>query len=59
MIWAQLVGSALSFISQPKPPTQDQINAALAAQAAQERQNLMLGGALFGGALLLLVLARR
>jgi hypothetical protein len=59
MGWAQLIGAGLSFLSSPRPPSQDQINAALAAQAAADRQKLVAGAALFGGALLVFALTSR
>lgn len=54
-----LIQGGLNFLSSPRPPSQAQIDAAQAKQAAAERQKWIIGGVLAGGALLLYLVASR
>lgn len=56
---AALTKVGLQFLTSPRAPSQAQLDAALAAQQAAERQKWILGGALVGGALLLYLVASR
>jgi hypothetical protein len=56
---ASLAKIALPFFTTAPGPTQAQVNAAVAAQAADERQKWMIAGALLGGAALVYLLASR
>ena len=49
----------VGLLTSPRPPTQAQIDAALAAQRAAELQKWIIGGALAGGALLVYLVASR
>lgn len=56
---AALGKAFLPFLTSPRAPSQAQVDAAVAAQAAAERQKWIVGGALAGGALLLYLVASR
>lgn len=58
-ITAALISGGLQFLTSPRGPSQAQIDAAQAKQAAAERQKWIIGGALAGGALLLYLVASR
>jgi len=55
---AQLTSAVLPFFTTAKAPSQAQVDAALAAQRAAERQSWLVGGGIAGAALLVFLLAR-
>lgn len=56
---ALIASAVLPFFLTPRAPTQDQINAALAAQQAAEVQKWVLGGAIAASAVVLYLVASR
>jgi len=58
-MYAALAQIAVALLSSPRGPTQEQIEAARAAQAAAERRNWIIGGAVAGGALLVYLVASK
>lgn len=56
---AAIAAAVLPFFLTPRGPTQDQVNAALAAQQAAEMQKWIVGGVIAAGAVTLYLVASR